>query len=58
MQDKLLTTVEAATLLGCSPGSLANLRAFRRGMPYTKDEDGRVFYRASAVASWLAGVRQ
>ena len=57
MPDKLLSTVEAATLLGCSPGSLANQRAFGRGMPYEKDQSGRVFYRASAVASWLAGVR-
>jgi hypothetical protein len=46
MSADLLTTVEAADVLGRDPGTLANWRSFRKGPKFVRVKEGdRVYIR-------------
>lgn len=50
--EQLLTAVEAAKVLGITPGTLANWRAYGTGPKYVK-VGGRVRYHVADVKAYL-----
>ena len=56
--DRLLTTAEAAHLLGRNPRTLENWRARRAVLPYGVGASGRfIGYRESDIRGYLEGLR-
>ena len=51
-KSTLLTTEEAARLLGVSERSLARWHVLRKGPPRTR-AGRKVYYRAEAIEAWL-----
>lgn len=54
MTDELLTTEEAAPLVGYRPRGLEYQRQHGRGPAYIRLSTGRVRYRREDIAAWLA----
>jgi hypothetical protein len=54
--EPLLTTKQAAALLGFAPNSLANMRAAGRGPRFVKLANGAIRYRAGDLRTYIAGV--
>ena len=52
-QDKLLTTIEAAELLGHAPVTLRAWRVNGTGPPWIKTTRVAVRYRMGALAAWV-----
>lgn len=57
MADKLLTTREAAELLGVHPGTLENWRAAGEGPPWLRLRARLVRYSEKALEQWAAAGR-
>jgi hypothetical protein len=55
--DDLLTTREAARVLGLTEGHLKNLRANGSAEPAWEKHAGRVYYRGDTLAHYVAAYR-
>lgn len=53
---RLLTTAEAAAVLGLKPCTLNQWRYLRKGPPY-REHGRRIYYSAVDVAAWSAASR-
>ncbi|QDB99738.1 helix-turn-helix domain-containing protein [Mesorhizobium sp. 8] len=53
--EPLLTTKQAAALLGYAPQTLANMRAAGRGPAFIKLGNGATRYKPSAIRDWAGG---
>ena len=52
MPDRLLTTREAAGMMGLDEGTLANWRHRKKGPPYVKKDERWVRYWESDIQAW------
>jgi predicted DNA-binding transcriptional regulator AlpA len=52
-EDTILTTIQAAAMIGCHRGTLENLRRLGEGPPRIRITDRRIGYRLGDLRKWL-----